>query len=128
MQGLSYYIGAMRQTGIKFRSATIIFIFLLAALILAKPAYTQHKAKLKPGAKGRQCLKCHEEFKKTLQQRSVHPLLKKGECTGCHDPHTSSHEYLLISDVNTLCSSCHKIRKHLGQKIYAKRAHIYHWK
>ena len=98
----------MRRTGIYFRSAPIIFICMLAVLIFAKPVYPQHKAKLKPGATGKQCLKCHEEFKKTLKQRSVHPLLKKGECIGCHDPHTSSHKKLLISDITTLCSSCHK--------------------
>lgn len=30
------------------------------------------------------------------------------ECSGCHDPHTSSYEKLLITDVNKLCYGCHK--------------------
>jgi DmsE family decaheme c-type cytochrome len=81
---------------------------MLAALFFATAAHPAHNVKLKPGAKGRQCLKCHEAFQKKMKQRSIHPLMKSGECTGCHDPHTSSHKNLLISDVTTLCVGCHQ--------------------
>jgi len=98
----------MRRTRINTISLLIFLLWPISALIFASPAYSQHKVKLKPGAKGSQCLNCHEEFKTTLKSRSVHPLMKRGDCTGCHDPHTSKHKNLLIADVKTLCSSCHK--------------------
>ncbi len=98
----------MRRTRITFRSARFCLICTILALIFVAPAYPQHKVKLQPGAKGTQCLKCHEDLAKASKQRSVHPLLKKGDCTACHDPHTSNHKNLLISDVNTLCRSCHQ--------------------
>jgi DmsE family decaheme c-type cytochrome len=78
------------------------------ALICAAPAFAQPNVKMKSGVKGKRCLDCHEEFKKTLKSRSVHPLLKRGDCTGCHDPHTSKYKNLLISDVTTLCKNCHE--------------------
>ena len=77
-------------------------------LMSAAPAYSENKFKLKLGAKGQVCLKCHETFKKTLNNRFVHPLLKKGECTGCHVPHTSAHKKLLAADTTMLCSECHQ--------------------
>ena len=46
------------------------------------------KFKLKPGAVGKLCLECHVAFKEKLAKPSVHTPLKKGECTGCHDPHS----------------------------------------
>lgn len=98
----------MIRTHITLRSLQFFFLCTILTLIFASPAHTQHKVKLKPGAKGGQCLKCHEDLQKTVKQRSVHPLLKKGECTACHDPHTSNHKNLLVSEVNTLCSSCHQ--------------------
>ena len=64
--------------------------------------------KLKPGARGKICLGCHEDLRKILKARYVHPLLKTGECSRCHNPHTSSHKNLLTSDTNKLCSNCHK--------------------
>ena len=91
-----------------FRSTPIVLFCIWAALLVATPAQAVHKVELKPGARGTECLRCHEAFKKTLKNRSVHPLLKSGKCTGCHDPHTSSQKNLLISDVNALCSGCHK--------------------
>ena len=94
--------------GMIFRSAPVFFVCLWAVLLGVAPAHAVHEVKLKPGAKGTECLKCHETFRKTLQNRSVHPLLKSGQCTACHDPHTSSHKNLLISDINTLCSGCHR--------------------
>jgi predicted CXXCH cytochrome family protein len=98
----------MRRIFINLKSARFFLIATIAAIFFAAPAYPQHKVALQPGAKGTQCLKCHEDVAKTSKLRSVHPLLKKGDCTACHDPHTSSHKNLLISDANALCRSCHQ--------------------
>jgi len=90
------------------RVAAVLFICMPVAFLIATPLHAAHQVKLKPGASGSECLRCHEAFQKTLKSPSVHPLLKSGKCTGCHDPHTSTHKNLLISDVTTLCNSCHK--------------------
>ncbi|MGE5172524.1 MAG: cytochrome c3 family protein, partial [Betaproteobacteria bacterium] len=67
----------------------------------------QDKFKLKPGAQGKICLSCHTAFSEKLKNAFVHTPLKRGECIGCHSPHTSSHGKLLASDTNTICSTCH---------------------
>ena len=87
--------------------AAIMLIALPVIMALAGPVYAASHIKLKPGAKGKQCLKCHEKQRKDFSRRSTHPLLKSDECTGCHDPHTSSHKNLLNEDVQTLCNRCH---------------------
>ncbi|MDH3555496.1 MAG: cytochrome c3 family protein [Deltaproteobacteria bacterium] len=80
----------------------------MSFLTFAAPVHSKNEFKLKLGAKGQICLKCHETLKKTLKSRFVHPLLKKGECIGCHVPHTSSHKSLLNEDRAKLCYNCHK--------------------
>jgi predicted CXXCH cytochrome family protein len=89
---------------------TALFLFCLLGLfiLVAPPAHAADTFKLKPGARGATCLKCHENFKEILKRRYVHPLLKKGECTGCHVPHASSHKSLLIADKTKLCYNCHQ--------------------
>ena len=92
----------------KMRYKFLFPLFILSFFIVAVLAYSEDKFRLKTGAKGNICLNCHEAIQESLKSRFVHPLLKMGECSGCHDPHTSSHEKLLIADVNNLCSGCHK--------------------
>ncbi len=88
---------------------TIVFsACLIGLLMIAGLAISQDKFKLKPGAQGKLCLKCHETFQKTLTSISVHPLLKTGKCSECHNPHTSSHKKLLNADITELCLGCHK--------------------
>jgi DmsE family decaheme c-type cytochrome len=97
----------MKSLNVNFKYATLFTVGLVVSLVAVKPAYPEGKFKLRPGAKGRICLKCHETFKQVLSRRFVHPLLKKGECTGCHVPHTSSHKNLLTASTTKLCQSCH---------------------
>lgn len=97
----------MKIKGVNLRYTTLFSLCIIISLIIAAPAYSKGEFKLKAGAKGKICLKCHETFKETLKRRYVHPLLKKGECTGCHVPHTSSHKKLLTAGSNKLCQNCH---------------------
>ena len=88
---------------------TIIFSLCFESfIILATPAYAQDEFKLRPGAKGTICLKCHESFQQTLANKFLHPLVKRRECTGCHVPHASSHKGLLTADTTKLCYNCHQ--------------------
>ena len=50
------------------------------------------------------CYSCHTPFgKKTV----VHPPVKSGMCTSCHNPHASDEPKLLTQPVKDLCLSCH---------------------
>jgi DmsE family decaheme c-type cytochrome len=55
------------------------------------------------------CLTCHVDLKRSLTQRSRHPILEgKMECTSCHNPHGSGAERLVRGkSVNELCYTCH---------------------
>lgn len=87
---------------------TALLICMIGLFITAMPAFAANEFKLKPGATGKVCLKCHEAFKQELNKPFLHPLLKKRDCSGCHDPHTCSNEGLLILDPKRLCRSCHE--------------------
>lgn len=88
----------------------LIFFPLVACLLFAAAsADAQEKFKLKPGAKGRVCLNCHVTFQEKLKSPSVHTPVKNGECSGCHNPHTSSHGKLLYAEPSEICSRCHTV-------------------
>jgi predicted CXXCH cytochrome family protein len=50
------------------------------------------------------CYGCHDEFGK---KSDVHPPVKDGMCTTCHDPHASNEDKLLAAPLKDLCESCH---------------------
>ena len=85
-------------------------LIIIVALVLAMPGSSdaaQSKFKLKPGGQGKICLTCHVSFQDKLTAAFVHTPVKQGECSGCHNPHTSSHQKLLGDDPNALCANCH---------------------
>ena len=89
------------------------FSLLLAGLMLIAwaqclfAAGTDQQFKLKPGARGNLCLKCHNSFQEKMVRKYVHTPLKKNECIGCHNPHTSGHGKMLAVDAKSVCSACH---------------------
>ena len=104
-------VRAERMNGMLRRCATGFFSITLLALVLlvcwigqGDPADKFH---LKAGAKGELCFKCHVDFKAKLKKRFTHTPVARGECTGCHDPHTSNHGKLLDADPGRVCSACH---------------------
>ncbi len=50
------------------------------------------------------CFMCHEAFGK---KPNVHPPVKDGMCTTCHNPHSSDQSKLLVQPVKDLCTMCH---------------------
>lgn len=98
----------MKINAISLQNSIFYLLFLSVWLIITGTAYPQDHAEIIPGAKGKVCLKCHEKFKETVRNRYVHPLMKNGECTGCHVPHASSHKNLLTAGPSMLCYDCHK--------------------
>ena len=61
------------------------------------------------------CLKCHEDFAKSLKEAKVaHPPVKDGPCTSCHNPHGSPTEFLLKKKMKELCIGCHA---GIGKKV-----------
>jgi len=87
----------------------LLLLFLAIALISAAAiAYSQNKFKLKPDAKGKLCLNCHDKFKEKLKSQFIHTPVKAGDCSECHNPHSSSHGKLLDEDPNKVCNKCHE--------------------
>ncbi len=50
------------------------------------------------------CFQCHTAFG---TMKDVHPPVKDGMCTTCHNPHDSNQPKLLVQPQKELCSSCH---------------------
>ncbi len=50
------------------------------------------------------CTTCHDEVGK---KANVHPPVKDGDCTVCHDPHSSAQPKLLVDGMKELCGTCH---------------------
>jgi DmsE family decaheme c-type cytochrome len=59
------------------------------------------------------CLSCHASQRKSLSQRSRHPLAEgKMDCISCHNPHGSASEAMLKGDsINDLCFACHQEKR-----------------
>ena len=94
----------------KLRYITLIIPVLAAGLLVVGLCHGQdnsQKFKLKAGASGKLCLDCHGGFQDTMKKPYVHTPLKKGECTGCHNPHAAAHGKLLDADSSAICLSCH---------------------
>src|SRR5208337_1210594 len=96
----------------KFMRLRFGLLFLVSAVFFFLTVTAAHSAndaslKLKTGARGKICLNCHVEFQEKLKNAFVHTPVKNGDCTGCHNPHTSSHGKLLSADTSKICSTCH---------------------
>ena len=95
----------------KLRYMTLLITILVSTALVGTAISAQDndlKFKLKPGASGKLCLNCHVDLQDTVKKPFVHTPLKKGDCVGCHSPHTSSHGKLLAAETGNICSLCHK--------------------
>lgn len=88
----------------------IAILFLGCGVVLwgARPAFAANNFRLKPGAEGKICLKCHDDFAEVLKKRFVHTPVEERECSSCHNPHTSRHEKMLSAEVGEMCKDCHE--------------------
>lgn len=93
----------------KWRMRVLAGMVMMMGLLVFSVAYSQqNKYKLKMGATGKLCLDCHDKFQEKLKSKFVHTPVKNGECSECHNPHTSSHGKLLYEDPNKACFKCHE--------------------
>lgn len=51
------------------------------------------------------CYTCHDAMG---TKKDVHPPVKEGMCTSCHNPHSSDQPKLLAQPVSELCKTCHE--------------------
>ncbi|MEW6599876.1 MAG: cytochrome c3 family protein [Nitrospirota bacterium] len=86
----------------------MITLLAVCAFMTSSLAAADNKFRLKAGAAGEICLKCHEPFKEKLKARYLHTPVRNGECSGCHNPHTSPQGNLLDEVSTRICDSCHK--------------------
>jgi predicted CXXCH cytochrome family protein len=92
----------------KFFLKFLILILAVISFPIASLVSAQNPFRLKPDAKGKLCLSCHDRFSEKLKKQFVHTPVKTGECSECHNPHTSSHGKLLDEDPNKICNKCHE--------------------
>lgn len=67
----------------------------------------QNPYRLKDTDQKQSCLACHGGFEEKLKKPFVHSPVRTGACSGCHDPHASSHAKLLAADTRRICAGCH---------------------
>ncbi len=84
-----------------------LLLLLCCTLLVLTASAAQDKFKLKPGATGKLCTTCHTDFQEKLKNPYVHTPVKSGDCTGCHNPHASSHGKMLAADPSKICYNCH---------------------
>jgi predicted CXXCH cytochrome family protein len=93
----------------KFRVKFLLLFLAIMSILVGSLVYgQQNKFKLKPEAKGKLCLNCHEGFKDKLKNQFIHTPVKSGDCSECHNPHASSHGKLLSDDPQKACVKCHE--------------------
>ena len=86
-----------------------LICFLTCCLLPVVPAgAAANPYRLQSGARGKVCLQCHITFEETLKKRHLHTPVKKGDCAGCHNPHSSSHGALLAQAPEKVCLGCHQ--------------------
>lgn len=100
---------AMAKPARSFRLLTATQVAMLAMLLCG--AASAGPARLKAGAEGPLCRKCHPAFNERLKRKFVHKPLRNGKCTGCHSPHAASHKALLKSESKEVCGTCHAVVK-----------------
>lgn len=59
------------------------------------------------------CFSCHDKSKDEVQ----HAPYAKGQCTTCHDPHTSDFPKQVLAPVNQQCLTCHADRPVKGDTV-----------
>jgi DmsE family decaheme c-type cytochrome len=80
----------------------------IALLAVSQVGAAEKDFKLKPGARGKLCVSCHDGFEEILKKRFVHTPLTKGDCAACHNPHASKHALLLGAETANICYECHE--------------------
>ncbi len=96
----------------KLRNKLCLFLYVVGSLFIVSQTHAAEKAenkfKLKPGAQGKVCVTCHVDFEDKLKSPYLHTPVKAGNCTGCHNPHTSVYGKMLAADLVKVCYRCHK--------------------
>lgn len=88
---------------------TIALVSVAALLGLHTAALGQQNPyRLKEPDQKKACLACHADFGQKLKKPFVHTPVRTGECSGCHDPHVSSHAKLLSGNTRQICAGCHE--------------------
>lgn len=99
-----------------------IFLISLILLILFSPLRLNAAFGAPGGAmSGGDCFQCHQDLKQKCASGVVHRSVERGNCPGCHNPHTARYDHLLIDEGAALCYRCHQKRrdKWQGLKVHA---------
>jgi len=61
------------------------------------------------------CFYCHEAY----EQKNIHAPVEMGECSACHETHSSENRSLLLVSKEKLCFECHDSDLKKGKSIHA---------
>lgn len=53
------------------------------------------------------CYECHEDFRDSITEGSIHEPVADGDCESCHEDHGDEEKLVLADEVPELCFSCH---------------------
>lgn len=71
--------------------------------------HDSHDPVMSVAAQPEVCYTCHKRQRADSLKASVHPVRdEQMSCTGCHEPHASTNEFLLVRQtINDTCFGCH---------------------
>jgi predicted CXXCH cytochrome family protein len=74
------------------------------------------------GSMTQACGRCHEDtLARQAHSPTRHPPVAEGECTTCHEAHSSANPLLMKkADMAPTCNACHDYAKHQSHPIGAK--------
>lgn len=103
---------------IKLNPLSLFYLIFFVVFLLSMT--TAHAVDEKGTEVGfKKCMECHTGIHDEMTQKGKHEPFKKYQCSSCHNPHTSNHEYLARDEIGTLCKSCHKGKKRSFDKKYS---------
>lgn len=70
------------------------------------------------------CYSCHTEERESFKVGKQHPLVKQGDCLGCHTPHASAMEGLSKRRERDYCLDCHQNLKEREQAYRFKHSPV----
>ncbi len=84
--------------------------------VAPKPGANQPKTMTKGRAL---CETCHGDTRQTFAKKHVHTAVKQERCGGCHAPHASTADKLLVRTGGALCFGCHDPKAFASKETHA---------
>jgi predicted CXXCH cytochrome family protein len=71
-----------------------------------------------PAEREELCFACHEDSRDYMMKSVLHTPVAEGNCTGCHDPHSTAYRFSLKGEAKALCFNCHDQTMFEGESVH----------